>query len=180
MGLANVEGWRLPIFGYEITSRFGNARSGSRPAECGAGHCGVDFPAPIGVPIYAINDGTVIKAQDNELAGANAGKHVIIEHGGVVRSYYVHLDDVNVVQGQQVAVGTQVGTCGLTGTSNTPAHLHFGLQVLNGSWKYIDPQPWCNEWAGEGESGGGGGISGLLLLGAGILVGVLLFRRLMR
>jgi murein DD-endopeptidase MepM/ murein hydrolase activator NlpD len=70
--------------------------------------------------------GTVIYADETSYG---FGKHVIIDHGHHITSTYGHLDSINVVVGQQVDVGTIIGTRGTTGWSTGP-HLHFQINIF--------------------------------------------------
>jgi murein DD-endopeptidase MepM/ murein hydrolase activator NlpD len=50
----------------------------------------------------------------------------------------MHLQDINVEEGDLVQPGQQIGTIGATGASAGP-HLHWGLYVHGIS---VDPVPW--------------------------------------
>jgi len=169
-----VGNWRHPIPTHRaISSHFGASRSGNRPTECAAGHCGVDFKAPVGTPVYAVQDGLVLIAERNEVVGGDAGRYVKLEHaGGLARSWYIHLDAVSVDKGQKVFAGQQVGTVGVTGVKNSPPHLHFALAVPgHGGFTYVDPEPIIAGWSG-------GGASSLLALAAVAGLALLLYRSL--
>lgn len=97
-------------------------------------HRGVDIAAPEGTPVRAANDGIVRLAGELPVSG-NA---VLVDHGlGVVTSY-LHMSAVDVVPGQQVLKGDQIGRVGSTGVATGP-HVHWGLRT-NGV--HIDPLPW--------------------------------------
>lgn len=140
-------------------NKFGASRSGDRPAECGAGHCGVDLyywrPGADknygrGRPVFAVADGKVVAAR---YSTGVAGKFVWVDHGGW-RSHYVHLDSYNVGVGDKVRKGQQIGTLGRTGIKTDPAHLHF---ALSRSGKYYDPEPSLKRWPLAAAAGIGGG-----------------------
>ena len=57
------------------------------------------------------------------------GKHVEIDHGHHIVSIYGHLDTIAVTVGQEVDLGTIIGTRGNTGWSTGP-HLHFQINVF--------------------------------------------------
>jgi hypothetical protein len=85
----------------------------------------------IGVPIFAVQDGTVIDAHDGEydmnISWDNQpANYVIIDHGNGRVCYYWHMkkDSVAVSPGQQVSAGQQIGLVGSSGISTGP-HLHF-------------------------------------------------------
>lgn len=86
----------------------------------------------IGVPIFAALDGTVIFVHDGEpdmntawLPGAVANQ-VWIDHGFGREARYLHFkkSSINVVPGQTVKAGQQIGLTGSSGRSEWP-HLHF-------------------------------------------------------
>jgi hypothetical protein len=105
------------------------------------GHLGIDsdilgFAAQaIGVPIFAVLDGTVIDAHDGEFDmhtgnGADPGNYVKLSHGNGHVTWYLHMkkNSVAVSVGQQVKAGQQIGLTGSSGLSSAP-HLHFESRV---------------------------------------------------
>lgn len=74
------------------------------------------------VPIYSIDNGTVISIQ-NQPAGGNT---IYIEHDNKMVSCYNHLSKIIVKVGQRVAIGEQIGNMGDTGKVSGP-HLHLGI-----------------------------------------------------
>jgi len=92
-------------------------------------HTGIDIASPgrrIGDPVGAFMKGKVIYAGET---ATGFGKHVKIDHGYHITSIYAHLDSINVTEGQEVELGTIVGTRGSTGWSTGP-HLHFQINVF--------------------------------------------------
>ncbi len=93
-------------------------------------HNGMDFTSPTGTPIYATGDGKVTKAG----LGSGYGRMIIIEHGFGYETYYAHLSEYNVIQGQKVKRGEIIGYVGNSGLSAGP-HLHYEVHkngvVLN-------------------------------------------------
>jgi len=78
----------------------------------------------LGQPIYAITDGEVSSLHDH---ATGFGRHLHIFHPSFkVWSHYAHLQDIQVVPGQQVREGQQIGTLGKSGTEY--AHLHFAIK----------------------------------------------------
>lgn len=147
---AGLEGPRLrwvhPLAGRRVLPpgehlRFGAARSGTRPAECGQGHCGVDIGSTRGTIIHAAADGEIAIAHlENQ---GEAGRAIAIDHGGGVRTYYMHLDELRpgIEAGQRIRAGDALGTMGDTGLAVGP-HLHFALtQERGGRTWYVDPEP---------------------------------------
>ena len=94
-------------------------------------HNGIDIPAPIGTPIYAVADGTV----DWAWTSSSAGNWMGIAHGNGLYSVYMHMSAFAVSSGTYVKQGQIIGYVGSTGWS-TGAHLHLTFR-LNGS--YVNP-----------------------------------------
>jgi murein DD-endopeptidase MepM/ murein hydrolase activator NlpD len=101
----------------------------------GALHAGVDLAAPIGTPIYAVSDGTVIEAGPT----AGYGAYVKIRHSDGTVTLYGHVNTWTVTAGQQVMAGDQIATVGNRGNSTGP-HCHF--EVMPDGKSRIDPVPW--------------------------------------
>ncbi|MFC9893558.1 peptidoglycan DD-metalloendopeptidase family protein [Nocardia sp. NPDC127579] len=112
----------------------GNYTSGYG-ARWGVQHLGIDVAGPIGTPIYAVADGTVIEAGP----AAGFGMWVRLLHDDGTVTIYGHIDTATVSEGQRVMAGDQIATMGNRGFSTGP-HVHFEVW-LNGSDK-IDPVPW--------------------------------------
>jgi murein DD-endopeptidase MepM/ murein hydrolase activator NlpD len=93
---------------------------------------GSDHAVPVGAPVLAVADGTVVLAQDLFYPG-NA---VFIDHGDGLISMYFHLSDIDVEAGQEVRKGDRLGKVGTTGRSTGP-HLFFGVRWHNAR---IDPR----------------------------------------
>ncbi|RBO84564.1 murein DD-endopeptidase MepM/ murein hydrolase activator NlpD [Nocardia puris] len=130
--LAAAEAAKLrPLF-----ARFaaGNFTSGFG-ARWGVQHLGIDVAGPIGTPIYAVADGTVIEAGP----AAGFGMWVRILHDDGTVTIYGHIDTATVSQGERVLAGDQIATMGNRGFSTGP-HVHFEVW-LNGVDK-VDPVPW--------------------------------------
>ena len=105
------------------------------------GHLGIDtgilgFAAQaIGVPIFAVLDGTVVQAHDGEFDmntgnGTDNPNFVRLSHGNGLTTLYLHMkkNSVAVSVGQQVKAGQQIGLTGSSGLSSSP-HLHFQSAV---------------------------------------------------
>lgn len=121
--------------------RFGAARDGVRPLECGGGHCGVDLGGKRGWPVIAAADGiVVVSARDDR---NKAGRYVAIAHSGGLRSFYMHLDSVaeGIEPGLAIRAGTQLGILGRSGIQHSKPHLHFALSKRDGEQSYfVDPE----------------------------------------
>jgi len=107
--------WVAPVDG-PITSGFGQ--------RWGRLHAGVDFGVPIGTPVRAASDGTVIAV--GPVAGF--GQWVKIDHGAGVTTVYGHISSWTVTVGEAVSAGELSAKSGNEGESTGP-HLHFEVRV---------------------------------------------------
>jgi murein DD-endopeptidase MepM/ murein hydrolase activator NlpD len=87
-------------------------------------HAGIDFSAPHGTPVVAVNDGRVALVADFFFPG----RLVVLDHGLGLYTLYFHLEAIAVAQDDRVTRGQTIGTVGATGRATGP-HLHFGAQV---------------------------------------------------
>ncbi|WP_282116878.1 M23 family metallopeptidase [Cellulophaga baltica] len=94
-------------------------------------HKGTDYAAPIGTPILATANGTVIESTRR---GGN-GKYVKIEHNSTYSTQYLHMKNQNVKKGQYVKQGDVIGWIGMTGNTGGP-HVCYRFWK-NG--KQVDP-----------------------------------------
>jgi murein DD-endopeptidase MepM/ murein hydrolase activator NlpD len=132
---------------------------GLRTGEYSGFHHGADFAAPLGTPIYAFADGTVVDARDQGVDGF--GGWVVILHtieGKEMSTVYGHEDPggVMVKTGDHVKAGQQIARVGNSGQSGGP-HMHFELHNgnrMNGMGD-IDPEPWTEKVREETRNGGG-------------------------
>ncbi|MCD6180758.1 MAG: M23 family metallopeptidase [Candidatus Cloacimonetes bacterium] len=106
-------------FGYRIHPILGTRRM----------HHGIDLRGNSGTPIYAVTQGTVIKAADT---GNGYGKEVRIRHDNGMITQYAHMSRITTRKGRRVKKGQLIGKVGNTGLSTGP-HLHFGV-MKNGRW----------------------------------------------
>ncbi|MGJ4749182.1 M23 family metallopeptidase, partial [Leptospira sp. SA-E8] len=90
--------------------------------------------APVGTPVVAAGDGTVVEHNVPGLPqnpSGTYGNQVVINHDGTVYTESGHLDSISVRPGETVKAGQQIGTVGTTG--NTPKqgdpHLHFEVRI---------------------------------------------------
>ena len=113
----------------DITSAFGTHRLFNGKLQ--SYHRGTDFRAKTGTPVYASNFGIVRLAKNLFYSG----NIVIVDHGKGIFTNYAHLSKIQVVAGQHVTRGEQIGLSGATGRVSGP-HLHWGVKI-NGA--YVDP-----------------------------------------
>lgn len=138
---------RSPLkFQARITSRFSYHRFHPilrrfRP------HLGIDYGAPVGSPVQAVADGTVVSAGWN----GGGGKAVHLRHANGYETYYMHLSRILVHRGQHVHQGQIIARTGATGLATGP-HLDFRIRQ-HGSFRNflalklppsypVDPKDW--------------------------------------
>ncbi|MCP4448584.1 MAG: M23 family metallopeptidase [Myxococcales bacterium] len=147
--LAEGDGWVHPVAGSEEqvpvkqTRLFRAMRPGTRPKECGRGHCGVDLDAPRGTPVVAIRHGIIEKVEADR--HASGGRYVWIRHEDIgLRTEYFHLDRTapDMRAGEPVEAGQWLGTLGRTGIEHSLPHLHFTVRDVSRNLRYVDPKPW--------------------------------------
>ncbi len=96
-------------------------------------HFGVDYAAPVGTSVYAIGDGRVTAARNEN----GSGLMVRIQHNSVYATAYLHLSRFGkgITPGAFVRQGDIIGFVGSSGLSTGP-HLDFRF-YMNGS--PVDP-----------------------------------------
>ncbi len=88
-------------------------------------HAGIDLAGPIGTPIYATADATVLRAGFNS---GGYGNLVELDHGKGITTRYGHMSKIMVSAGQRITRGQQIGLMGSTGRS-TGSHLHYEVRI---------------------------------------------------
>ncbi len=96
-------------------------------------HMGNDYAAPLGTPIHALTDGTVVYTGPGRLG--RSSELLIIEHtveDTTFYSWYVHMypEGIFVEVGQRVRAGEVVAEVGNNGNSTGP-HLHFEIHTAD-------------------------------------------------
>ncbi|MGW5650367.1 transglycosylase family protein [Streptomyces humi] len=97
-------------------------------------HTGVDFLAPTGSSVKAVEAGQVVTAG----WGGSYGYQVVIRHADGRYTQYGHLSAISVRAGQSVSTGQRIGRSGATGNVTGP-HLHFEVRTGPGFGSDIDP-----------------------------------------
>lgn len=113
-----------PVTG-PVSTEFGMIRY-VNGAPTSSRHGAIDFAVPRGTEVKAAAAGRVLHAGFLQLTGNT----VLIEHGYGLKSWYYHMDSLNVKTGDMVKASQIVGKVGSTGFSTGP-HLHFGMSVNN-------------------------------------------------
>ena len=99
-------------------------------------HQGLDYAAPAGTPVSALNAGTVLLARPLFFEG----NCVALDHGQGLLTLYLHLSELKVKEGEHVARGEEIGLSGGTGRATGP-HLHIAVR-----WQgvYLNPATLLN------------------------------------
>lgn len=125
----------------KVTHEFGEQHGGVNYFGF-KGHLGVDFAAPSGTPIRAVDNGFVLESGDDP---DGYGLYIKIMHEWG-QSLYAHLKEKLVQLHATVNPGHVIGYSGATGQVSGP-HLHFGIRVY--PYKrgfpydgYSDPMPY--------------------------------------
>ncbi len=124
----------LPVSNYRLTAHFGAGGD-----LWSSDHTGLDFAAPSGTPLRAIDNATVTFVGYD---GSYGNKTVLTLEDGT-ELWYCHQSTQSVAVGQKVSAGDVIGTVGSTGNSTGP-HLH--LEVRPGGGDPVDPEVALAEW----------------------------------
>lgn len=109
---------------YELTSDYGNRTHPISKKE--VLHRGIDWKAPLGTPVMAAGNGTVLEAGSKD----KYGNCIIILHDEIYQTLYAHLESIDVKVGEQIVAGQQIGAVGNSGLS-LGSHLHYEV-IKNG------------------------------------------------
>jgi murein DD-endopeptidase MepM/ murein hydrolase activator NlpD len=108
-------------------------------------HEGIDIMAPMGAPVRAIRNGSIVKFFESGRGGITIYE---ADAEGRYLYYYAHLSSraFGLAEGQQVRQGQVIGYVGQTGNATTP-HLHFEIQRMgpDGQWwtaQAVNPYPY--------------------------------------
>jgi len=87
-------------------------------------HRAIDIGSSVGTAIVAADDGFISFAGWTDIG---YGYLVVVNHGNGFETYYAHLSDIYVYEGQPVSAGETIAAMGSTGNSTGP-HLHFEIR----------------------------------------------------
>lgn len=93
-------------------------------------HDGIDLPAPIGTPVYAVRGGIVHLAGTGGTDGFSS-RHVVLKvnhpNDGVIYVVYLHLDSIDeaIAVGESVTQGQLLGTVGEDEATYPHLHIEF-------------------------------------------------------
>ena len=107
---------RMPVEYGRLSSRYNLKRRIKHYGFKIRPHKGTDYAAPIGTPIMATADGTVVESTRR---GGN-GKYVKIRHNGTYATQYLHMKAQKVKKGEFVRQGDVIGWIGMTGSTAGP------------------------------------------------------------
>jgi len=124
--------WRGPFIApakTTYTSSFGVRRTYN--GKTLSVHQGLDYRAPLGTQVTAANSGRVVIARDMYFEGG----FIVIDHGELIFTLYMHLSEFLVREGASVEKGDAIGRSGSSGRVTGP-HLHFAVR-----WEgaYLEP-----------------------------------------
>ncbi|QQG46301.1 MAG: peptidoglycan DD-metalloendopeptidase family protein [Candidatus Niyogibacteria bacterium] len=120
-----------PIKGAVLTQSYG-VTPYSEILYNGKPHNGIDIRAQIGTPVYAAEDGIVMKIGDTDAFPRclSYGKWVLIKHPNNLATLYAHLSLIKVNNNDIIKRGELMGYSGDTGYATGP-HLHFTVYDAN-------------------------------------------------
>lgn len=115
-------------------------------------HEGIDLYGATGDSVVASMQGRVVWSSDQRRSGgdSNYGNHIIIDHPNGWTTWYCHLLDRVVQEGDFVNRGDLIGFVGSTGNSTGP-HLHLNLQIHGEGYDgfvlpdVVDPKPYLKQ-----------------------------------
>ena len=112
------------VFLYPVPGRILTAFGESVDTLTGIGYKseGLDLSAEEDTPVKASRDGMVILTGNH----SSYGFYVIISHAGGWKSFYGHLNRIDVAPGDELKSGTSLGLAGRSGTARSP-RLYFAL-----------------------------------------------------
>lgn len=96
---------------------------------------GIGIQLPVGTPVRAVAAGTVRLAQ----AYGTYGPTVILDHGEGFYTLYLYLSQLQVQDGQRVALGEVIG---LSGGQNSDEGPHVEFQIRGEGSIALDPENW--------------------------------------
>jgi murein DD-endopeptidase MepM/ murein hydrolase activator NlpD len=140
-------------------------------------HHGEEFENPIGTPLYAVANGTIVTAgsdtqpicgddgetvcgeDDPSLPNGYYGKLIVMQldqdyNGQRVFALYGHVNSIGVEVNEKVKKGDVIGTIGMTGVAQGP-HVHFEVRLgVNDYYHTRNPILWMTPQPGLGSLAG--------------------------
>lgn len=120
----------FPVLNVVVTQYYGATKFAERAYRTKF-HTGVDFNASIGTPVYAVDDGTISRVDNNDRGTSRwnryqYGRYILINHPNNLSSLYAHLSRAIVKAGDTIKKGDLIGYAGNSGYA-FGAHLHLGV-----------------------------------------------------
>lgn len=112
-----------PVSPAHINDLFGT-RNAQRVALGLGPHRGVDYTIPVGTPLKAVGQGTIVRVYESKVLGHVVELRTYVTAEKIRVFAYCHLDKAEVKVGQQVKQGDIIAHSGNSGISTGP-HLHF-------------------------------------------------------
>ena len=123
----------------------------------GTFHAGLDFAAPLGTPIYAVADATVVQGKERAAGSVGGfGNWVWLDAQNTLGKDFIygHMRhyEIYVKRGDKVKAGDLIARVGSEGGSTGP-HLHFEVWGSPGriGGRHEDPAPWLEKNINTGE-----------------------------
>lgn len=112
----------LPLYdNSKITSTFGEIR---QTGDSVIRHWGIDLKGREGASVGVMSGGIIKSTYFDKVYGNT----IIVDHGEGIYSLYMHLQKMNVKEGDKVERGDVIGLLGHTGYSTAP-HLHLSVKI---------------------------------------------------
>jgi murein DD-endopeptidase MepM/ murein hydrolase activator NlpD len=115
---------KLPFHHSKITGRFGTL-SEFRKARGMQPHSGLDFGVPLGTPIPALANGTIVLQQESKVLGHVVVLRIMDKQKKLAYVGYCHLMAKGLEVGTKVKEGETVGLVGSSGSASSGPHLHM-------------------------------------------------------
>ncbi|MEC8369771.1 MAG: M23 family metallopeptidase [Pseudomonadota bacterium] len=116
-------GWVWPAIG-RISGVYGSQRVlNGKPRRP---HYGIDIAAPTGTPVVSPADAIVAMIHHDMYY---TGGTIILDHGHGLTSAMLHMDRINVREGDRVRKGEKIGTVGASGRATGP-HLDWRINLF--------------------------------------------------
>ena len=126
---------------------------GGGPTAVSASHAHHDYPAvdiaaPLGSPVYALADSTILRSWSTPDPSCGVGLTLQASDGQIWTYCHLAVLDPKVVPGASFAAGAQLGLVGMTGDATGP-HLHLQLQPAD---QWPQEEAWFQSFAGTAFS----------------------------
>lgn len=115
---------KLPFPHTKITGRFGTL-SEFRKARGMQAHSGVDWALPVGTPIPALANGTIVLNQESKVLGHVVVLRIMDKEKKLAYIGYCHLQEPGLAVGTKVKEGEIIGKSGNSGSASSGPHLHM-------------------------------------------------------